>query len=276
MFAAAFVGATALIVFAGRVAIPDRNQVPPGEPIAVVEAIDGILPGLQRADVVRVGQWIETGSSLRVALRFGRDSSVRIDRDSRVRALSSNVIELQSGAVYVDTGEDHSRFELRTPLGTARNLGTQFELRLARQALTLRVRTGVVELENHAHAISARPGTEVTLSSLGAETRPIAPDGAEWAWARRVSPPMEMEGVPLATFLARLAREQGWTVEYGDVTLAREAERIILHGSASNLAAREAVEVAIATSGLLHRLEGGSLVVLRADLPRPDDRGSRP
>jgi ferric-dicitrate binding protein FerR (iron transport regulator) len=248
---------------------------PLGEPVAVVEAVDGTFSGLQRADAVHVGQWIETGSAARVALRFGRDSSVRIDLNSRLRALSSSIIELTSGAVYVDTGQEHRSFEIQTPLGTARDLGTQFELRLAGQLLRLRVRTGLVELMDHARSISGRAGTEITLAAGGTVTRAIAPNSPEWAWVNRVSPPLKMEGVSLAAFLASVAREQGWTVAYADPALARKAETTILHGSATDLSPHEAVEVAIATSGLRHRLSNGSVVVLAADPSQPAERGTR-
>jgi hypothetical protein len=62
-----------------------------------------------------------------------------------------------------------------------------------------------------------------------------------------------------------LAHEQGWTVEYRDAAVARTAETIILHGSVNDLAADEAVEVAIATSGLRYRLRDGALLVFGAD-----------
>jgi ferric-dicitrate binding protein FerR (iron transport regulator) len=273
VLAAALVGAAALVLVAARVAVPDRSAAPFGEPVGVVEQIDGIAAGVQRADVVRVGQWIETGPESRIALRFGREGSVRLDRGSRMRAVSSNVIELSSGALYLDTGQDHGHFEIRTAVGTARDIGTQFEVRLVEDSLRLRVRTGLVELSNRARSMTGRPGTEIMFSPGGAVTRPIAAHGSEWAWVSRVAPPLEMEGLPLATLLERVAREHGWTVEYHDSAIAREAETIVLHGSVNGLAPHEAVEVAIATSGLQHRLSGGLLVVSRANAREADERG---
>jgi hypothetical protein len=115
------------------------------------------------------------------------------------------------------------------------------------------------------HSIAARPGTEITLAATGAVTRAIAAHGAEWAWVNNASRQPDMEGVPLATFLTRLAREQGWSLEYHDADVARQAQAIILHGSVRDLAPHEAVAVAIETSGLRHRLEDGLLVVFSSD-----------
>ena len=67
----------------------------------------------------------------------------------------------------------------------------------------------------------------------------------------------------MAAFLERVAREHGWVVRYADPGLAAEASQIILHGSVSGLAPHEMVDVAIAASGLQHRLEGGELFVTR-------------
>jgi ferric-dicitrate binding protein FerR (iron transport regulator) len=263
-------GALALVLFTARTALFDR-EMKLGEAVAVVEEVHGPTPGVERADTVRVGQWIETGGASRLALRFGRDTSVRLDVESRMRPLSSRIIEVSSGAIYVDT-EDHGSLEIRTPFGVARDVGTQFEVRLAEQSLRLRVRAGLVELHDGARTIAARPGTEVTLGPSGAVTRPFAASDPEWAWVNRVAVPLEMEGLTLATFLARLARGQGWTVEYRDAEVSRRAQAIVLHGSVSGLSPHEAVEVAVATSGLRHRLSGGSLLVFGADSRLPAGR----
>ena len=78
-----------------------------------------------------------------------------------------------------------------------------------------------------------------------------------------LAPPLEIEGVALSAFLERIAREHGWDVRYRDAALAREATTIVLHGSVNGLSPREALDVAIATSGLQHRLENGELTVFR-------------
>ena len=79
------------------------------------------------------------------------------------------------------------------------------------------------------------------------------------AWLRR----WEMEGLALSVFLERIAREHGWQLRYADAALASEASGIVLHGSVNGLPPREALAVAITTSGLSHRLENGELDVFR-------------
>ena len=254
----------------------NRSTAPPSaELVAVVEQLDGAPRRLSEVsdrqaaidlslrDGIRAGDWIQTDARSRVALRFPDGASVRLDAGSRARPLSSGAIELSAGAVYVDTGRESGRFEVRTPTATARDIGTQFEIRLVDRAVRLRVRTGIVELADRVRSVTGRSGTEITLSADGASSRPLASHDPEWNWTTRVSPPMEIEGVALGEFLTRIARELGWVVHYADPVLAREAAGITLHGSVRGLSPREALDVALETSGLRHRVEDGSLVVLR-------------
>jgi ferric-dicitrate binding protein FerR (iron transport regulator) len=275
VLASVFLAGAAALALVARFYPVDRRATSPGEQVAVVDQIDGMPQlisdtqagptrlRLSRDDAVRTGEWIETDARARVAFRFSDGTSVRLDVGSRARALSLHAIELSSGAAYVDTGRESGRFEVRTPVGTARDVGTQFEVRLLDRTVRLRVRTGVVELSDGGRSVSGRAGTEIILSDGAAASRPIAAHGPEWEWTTRVSPTLDTEGMALSVFLERVAREHGWTLHYADPALEREASDIILHGSVEGLRPREAIEVAIATSSLRHRLEAGELVVLR-------------
>lgn len=265
----------AVLALAARFYPVDRRATAPGEEVALVEEVDGTpqliantgaAPArvrLFRDQAVRTGEWIETDPHARVALRFSDGTSVRLDVGSRARALSARAIELAAGAAYVDTGSESGRFEVRTPVGTARDVGTQFEVRLLERTVRLRVRTGVVELSDGGRSVSGRAGTEITFSAGAVSSRPIGVQGSEWEWTTRVSPALDIEGMALSVFLERLAREHGWTLHYADPALESEASDIILHGSIEGLGPREAIEVAIAASSFSHRLEAGKLVVLQ-------------
>jgi ferric-dicitrate binding protein FerR (iron transport regulator) len=277
LFPAVAVAAVAvLILMSGTWRLVDRRTTPlPAEQVAVVEQLDGsprrvsdvsegqAAIGVSLRDAIRIGDWIETDARSRVALRFSDGTSVRFDVGSRARPLSSGAIELSAGAVYVDTERESGRFEVRTALATARDLGTQFEVRIVDRTVRLRVRTGIVELADRVRSVTGQGGTEITLSAAGAVSRAIAAHGPDWDWTARVSPPTEIEGVALAAFVARVGRELGLVVHYADPALVQEAAGITLHGSVKGLSPREALDVAVATSGLQHRIEGGSLIVSR-------------
>lgn len=267
--AAGLVSAALLALFVlGRTVTPERAAIAPGAPVAVVERVDRAATRLQPGDSIRVGEWIETAAGARVALRFADGSSVRFDVASRARPLSANVIDLAAGALYVDTAPGSAGFEVRTPIATARDVGTQFEIRVQDAATRVRVRSGKVELRNGTRLVSGEAGTEVTMSADRAVSRPIASHGPDWEWTASVAPALDIEGLALSEFLDRLSREHGWSVRYADPALARDASAIVLHGSVSGLQPPDAVEVAITTSGLAHRLENGLLTVTRLSSAR--------
>jgi ferric-dicitrate binding protein FerR (iron transport regulator) len=267
--------AAALVVSVGRISTREQPRAAIGDIVATVEQIDGtprrirsaadgsIAKALAHKDPVHAGEWVETDASARVALRFADGTSVRLDVGSRVRPVSAGVIELSAGAVYVDTGRESGRFEVRTPVATARDIGTQFELRLIDRSVRLRVRTGVVELRDGARSVAGRSGTEVTFSDTGAVSRPVAAHGSEWDWTATVSPVLKIEGLALSSFLESMSREHGWALVYGDPSLSREAAGIVLHGSVEALSPRDALDVTLTTSGLKYRLADGELVVVR-------------
>jgi ferric-dicitrate binding protein FerR (iron transport regulator) len=190
-------------------------------------------------------------------------TSVRLDTGSRARFLSASIVELAAGAIYVDTSASSRGLEVRTPLGTARDVGTQFEVRLHEQSLHVRVRTGAVELRHAGGTVPARAGTELILAGTHATSRSLGPAAPEWAWAAGIVPSFTIEGRPLAAFLEHLAREQGWTLRYADPALAGRASEIVLHGSIDGLQPTDQLAVALTSSGLAHRLEDGQLTVFR-------------
>ena len=269
--------AALLVVMASRERRGERpsGAVDAAAVVAVVERIEGsphrAIDGtrtLARDESIRAGEWIETDAGGRVALRFSTGTTVRLDHGSRARVLSPAAAELSSGAVYVDTGGTSGHFEVRTPVATAHDIGTQFEVRLIGSALRLRVRSGIVELRQGARLVSGRGGTEVTFTAADAITRSMAPYGPEWDWVASLAPPLEIEGLALAVFLERIASEQGWQLRYADAALGDEARSITLHGSVSGLQTRQALDIALTTSSLQYRLENGELTVFRGPRAR--------
>jgi ferric-dicitrate binding protein FerR (iron transport regulator) len=256
-------GTAAAILMVVRVRTP-RTGVSVEALASIEQVVDrtGLSGRLIPGSAVQQGQWVETAGA-QAALRLTNGTSMRLDSGARVRLLSPAIIELSRGAVYLDTGPNATGLEVRTPLGVAHDIGTQFEVRVTDSALRVRVRTGLVEVRRGSMVLPARPGTEVTLVSGEVLTRPFAAFGPEWDWAARLAPVLETEGRPLSAFLEHVCREQGWTLRYADGQLAREASGIILHGSLRGLDATDAVAAALRTSGLSYRLERGELLVMR-------------
>ena len=274
--AAVTLAAAAVIIIAVSPKTARLNPAPgPVEPVAIVERLDGQARRssssdsggkyveVHRDDRLMPGESLETDASSRTALGFENGTSIRLDTGSTVRLLSAAVIELSAGALYVDTGGRSAKLEIRTRFGVARDVGTQFEVRLQSAAVRIRVRSGAVEVRQADRAASARAGTELMLGAGQMTSRSISVFGPEWEWSETMAPIFEIEGRPLNSFLTHLGQEHGWTVRYADPQLAEKATTIILHGSVDGLSTHDALEVTLAASGLAHRLHDGELIVYR-------------
>lgn len=249
-----------------------ETATPAGGPVAVVEALRGDVAGLRSAagstlvagEAVLPGATVHTGPRTRVALRLASGASLRLDSATRVELQGPGVLRLAHGGVYVDSDDPGgvSSLTVHTPLGVVRDLGTQFELRLTGEALRVRVREGLVEVEGGATTHQAHPGTELTVDAVGiARHRTVAVHGPAWRWPLDAAPTFELEGRTLATYLAWLERETGWRVRLAEPSLESAAATTVLHGNLEGLAPDATPELVLPTCGLRHRLEDGILTL---------------
>jgi ferric-dicitrate binding protein FerR (iron transport regulator) len=245
-----------------------RKEGPPPAPevVATIEVLKGEIR-LEGGERAAVGQPLLSGTVLgtegRAALRLSGGESVRLDKGTRVRLAAVNKLELQAGAVYVDSRG--GSLEIGTDFGKVRDVGTQFEVRLE-DGLRVRVREGVVSLTREggvSHSVSE--GGELRVRRDGSTSRSIIePHGPEWSWVLAAAPSMDIDGLKLSEYLDWVSRETALKVRYEDPALASLASTIRLRGSIEGLAPDESLSVILAGSGLGYRIEGGSLLITRS------------
>ncbi len=240
---------------------------------AVTAPGEGRPVGLAMGGAVASGATVVTPASARVALRTSDGVSLRVDAASRVRLLSATRLQLESGAVYVDnpsTGTGGVRIEVRTPLGLASDVGTQFETRVNARELRVRVREGTVVVRRDAGTEGAKAGEELRIDTTGTVARRgLLPHDPEWTWVVEMAPDPAIEGRPLGELLAWAARETGWRVEFADQRLSRTAPGIVLHGSIEGLTPAAALAAVLPTCGLSHRVSGGAVWIEELPQKRP-------
>jgi FecR-like protein len=251
------VGLVALL-WRGR---PAKTAPPAPEVAAVIERVGADLPWKAGGRLL-AGAPIETGPSGSVALRMAGGASVRVDGSTRLRVGSRTLVELASGAVYVDTAAGEA-VAVRAPAGVFHPAGTQFEVRVEEGSTSLKVREGSVTLEGTTRLRErAAAGEELVVDAQGSIARhSIAPFGPEWEWVLAAAAVPDIEGMKVHRFLDWIAHEAGWRVEFADGEAASLADSVDLHGSVSHLAAREAIGVVLSSAGLEHRITNGALVV---------------
>lgn len=277
--------ATSLLV-AAALTWRARERVPPPPAVAVasVELRTGevtILPGaaLDAGEtVLAAGTVLDSAPDGRVAMRLAGGASVRVDGASRVRLASARSLELERGALYVDTGAVPGEpVEIVTPLGRVTDLGTQFEVRLSvgdetrLQQLRLRVREGEVRIDTESATHRAAAGSEIVLDGDGRPRRAVvAADDPGWHWATSVAPELEIEGQTLAGFLDRATRELGLRWRLVEPWPEQAPGEVVLRGSVAGLTPEEAIDVVLTGSGLRGERTGGELRISAA----PEHPGS--
>ena len=247
-------------------AVPPENA-PPAIAVGRVEAMTGEVRAIATRPVaigeaVTSGSDWETGGGAHLVLRLSTGHSVRLDEQSRLRVLGRDRLDLHHGAVYLDSGGAErpadAPIEIRTPRGTVREAGTQYEVRVDGEAVRVRVREGAVEVSHAAGTLNVSIGQELRVDPTGRVARgACAVYGPDWSWAERAAPLPDIEGLSLDKVLRWMARERGLRLVYAPGTPA--AAEIRLAGSIRGMTLDEALIAVLATSGMSHTVENGVL-----------------
>jgi len=265
-----------------RVARPEL----PAADVASVEAVTGPLlleaegeppRALEIGDTLRSGAVVRTesestDSAPRAALRLANGVALRVDAGSRLRLASASALELLTGALYADTdgAAAGSSLEVATPMGTARDLGTRFAVRLAGRPpdleLVVVVRDGTVAVDRDGASWVAAAGQELLLREDGSmERRQVPAHGPGWEWVVAAGAGFEIGGRTPWELLDWMARETGWEVRFEDDTVERTARAISFEAgdSAIRLARPEQGLSMLPTARLEGELHDGTLLVRR-------------
>lgn len=218
------------------------------------------------------GAELETGDGGHLALRMD-GGSVRLDAGTRIRLTSKKSIDLERGAVYIDSGAAPGAMAVQAPNGLFQDIGTQFEVRIegkgAQAATRLRVREGHVALQRPDGPVVTGVGEELILHADGRIARAQATVyGPEWDWVLQTAPRLDIEGLKVRAYLDWLGRETGWQIEFASDEVSSLADSTVLHGSIEHLSPAETPDVVLASCGLGHRVSGGTMVVFVADEER--------
>jgi FecR protein len=270
--------AAASIVIAFAIWRPIRTPAP--VLVAHIDQATRLPAPLTAGGAVMSGSTITTSAGT-LAMTLTSGVQLRLDASSTARMDSATDVALERGAVYVDSAAAHptqpgaSAIGIHTPAGLVRDVGTQFEVRLAGAGIRIRVRDGQVRI-SYANGVDARANAGEELfsrpdgSDRSTDRRRIAATGSEWEWVERAAPPFAVEGKTLGAFLDWVSREGGWTVTFANRRFSEAARATVLHGRPDllkGLTPAEALDVVLPICGLRHRIDirGGSRVVIERE-----------
>lgn len=280
---ALWAGAAAALVFA--IALMFR-WAPPGAERAELARVVRVIGSAEQAtgDVwvpladlhapLTRGMKLRTLAGGRLGLMLPGGASLRLAAETEVMLDAPGGLYLQRGTIYVDGGADRAEPALTivTPAGTARELGTQFELMVANSALRLRVREGSVAIDRGGQATTGVAGEEIDIDVMGSMRRgAIAADAPAWQWTEALAPMPDIDGQSAATLIAWVARETGRRLRYESPLVEERAATVILHGNIRDLPPLDALEAMLATTDLEYVIDGDTMEIrARAErLPEP-------
>lgn len=282
--AVAFAAAASLLLIVSLRGLGPGPAVP--TPVRIAGTIDSIVgsawvevePGAgdtagteaaRLAQDLRSGVILVTGEDGRIGLRLSSGHAVRIDTGTRLRLIEPETVELEEGAIYVDSQRAEriaGRLGIRTPMGVVREIGTQYEVRLMPEGLRVRVRVrvreGEVTLDDGTLTRSVPTAAELLVDANGAATsRPIPIHGPEWDWIARVTIVPGLDGMSARRFLDWVARERGLRLVFATDELERDAGRIVLGGALGGLSLDEALDAVLPTCGMAFRVQEDLLLI---------------
>ena len=206
---------------------------------------------------------IVTSADSRIALRMSGGQSLRIDTSSHVIIHSPDHISLQSGAIYIDTSsaETAAPIHVSTPLGSARDIGTQFQVRLSGMIMVVGVRQGLVEVSRDGQqSHSVQKGQSIKLDSAGEiDKYALASSDPEWKWIETVVPEFDIQGKSLESYLHWFARERGVKLDWADEKSKSSARATVLSGSITGSNLEEGLMLVQQIAPFEYRLSHDSL-----------------
>lgn len=231
-------------------------QPAPGDPTRAIHI----------GDVIAVGAVLATDGETRIALAYGPDTSIRIDRSSSIERVSPARFRLNAGAIYIDALPQANGGELviETQAGNVRHVGTQYQIRQSGPVVEVSIREGRVQIAGSHGTALASAGERVRVTAAGeVERGSISAQDPAWDWAQATFPVFAIDNRTLAEFLEWVARETGRRVVYASEETQRAAETLKLRGSIEGLDPDTALSAVLSTTDLARYESGAGAIGVR-------------
>lgn len=203
------------------------------------------LEGAASAPTIATGDRVRTARGAGVELELVPGTSVRLAESTELAIGAANRLRLVAGTAYVDTGAATRDLQFETSLGTLRDIGTQFEVRMSETGLRVRVRSGRVELRPSSGSrqlANAEEQLELRRDGLVART-PFPATDARWSWAEQLAVIPLPRGRAHVEYLTWIAAETGRELRFETESARLYAQTYMLDGDPSGYAPTALLEI---------------------------------
>jgi hypothetical protein len=210
---------------------------------------DGVWRDFNGANI-KAEMNVRTDANSYASIVMTNGLNVRLDHNSQIRLMGVDEIKLDSGTIYVDSGNDErieNSIRVTTPFGRARDIGTQFSVSVMPNSWRVQVREGSVEI-NRGDAIAFAGEQVLIRQDNTTQKSAVGADDESWQWTQEVAATFALEGATLSAFLRWVSRETGKPLEYQSQLAKTRATATILHGSIKRLKPLESLSVVLSTT----------------------------
>ncbi len=195
------------------------------------------------------GDSLRTRSDGGVRVTLVNGTSVRIDRGTQLHWLDGNALQLQQGAIYIDSRNNAAALTIRTARGDVTHLGTRYLVAADAQNLRVAVREGKVAIQTGTAQVTVDALQLVQLSEGGSIQRSdLGMSDALWQWADALAQPFALENRSVAEFLEWVSRETGYELSYASDAARQAAALTLLHGGPTRQAPLQALQTVLAAT----------------------------
>lgn len=214
-------------------------------------------------DAFAVDAMVQTGAGGRIALALMDGQSVRIDTETQIHVAANDRLELLRGGVYVDSGieADDVQMTIDTPFGSARDIGTQFQVRIDDGEMSVGVREGLVEFSRPGADLFEIDSGRLLIVSEDGDTfgHQLASNATAWQWVAAISPEFDIDGATLEDYLSWYARESGLTLSWETPSSRILARQSRLSGSIADLSIEQGLDLVRQIAPFRSRISGTTL-----------------
>lgn len=205
-----------------------------------------------------------------VSMTLENKMNARLASGSTMILHAGNHIELLNGSIYADSHESESTDSLliQTAFGSARDIGTQFQVTATEDQWSVQVREGEVLIKDSSYEDRLQSGEKVSIGNDDQLTESqLDSRDASWRWTESVRPEFNIEGRHLNEYLEWAARETGRELRYVNDGAKQSAKSAVLSGTIAGLSAADSLDLVMHTTDL--RLIETSETVIMVGLFNP-------
>jgi ferric-dicitrate binding protein FerR (iron transport regulator) len=235
----------------------------PAEPVAQIAYATGaytVRGSGGDAERLLGGAIVQTSTGGRLELALDGRRSIRVDHGTSLTLHDANEIWLHQGRIYVDVLGGRP-VTVVTPYASVTDVGTQFEVAVAGESLSIATREGRVDVQLGTDVLQASAlhgrGELLTIHGLEVRSRTVlATTDPRWQWTQESRPRFGIGGRPVSAYLDWAARESGRVLRYSTPLAEQQAGLTPLGGRGAVQADEGSVARVLSTTSKFQLLDG--------------------